>query len=76
MFDANIDKFDVIPIWIWLLGLPWELWNWNSFRDIRHALGAFIDANMTFAQTGIMYVERILVSLNIKIDIREELNFI
>ena len=58
-------KFDVILVWVKIPRIPWEVWNWDSFRYIGNVLGEFIDVDMTFTLTKRMSVVRILVSFNI-----------
>ena len=74
LFDADTERLDTIPVWVRLLGLPWELWNPESLSDIGNALGTFIEVDLSYQQTKIKKVARILVSLNIRTSLREYLN--
>lgn len=76
MFDVEWERIDVIPVSVRIPGAPWEFWNWESLRDIGNVLGLFIDADMSFTHTKSMTVARILVSLNIRTGLREDLNSI
>ena len=51
LFDADTEKMDIIPVWVQLLGFPWEFWNPTSLRDIAKALGTFIEAYLSFLKT-------------------------
>jgi hypothetical protein len=63
--DASIEWLDSIPIWVCFLDLLPHLWFVKCFHAIKNMLGNFMDANMSFLESGEMLVARILVSLNI-----------
>ena len=76
LFDADTERMDIIPVWVQLLGFPWEFWNPTSLRDIAKALGTFIEAYLSFLQIKCRTVERILVSLIIRTSLRDHINMI
>ena len=73
-FNVDTKRLDTIPVWVRLPGLPWELWNLDSLGDIGNALGTFIEVDISYQQTKIRKVARILVLLNIITSLREYLN--
>jgi hypothetical protein len=73
-FDASSERLDIIPIWVYLLGLPPHLWTERCFKALRNFLGDYISADMSFLFSGNMTIARILVSLNIKEGLREFIN--
>jgi hypothetical protein len=65
-FDAKQERVDVVPIWVRLSGLPMQYWNSVCFVAIGNKLGNYIEADMSFEETGLMSVARILVRLDIR----------
>ena len=53
-----------------------EFWNQASLGDIGRVLGSYIEANLSFQQTRIRKVARILVSLNIRTNLWDDINLI
>ena len=76
LFDADSESLDTILVWVRLSGLPWEFWNHSSLWDLGNALGVFLEADLSFLKTRRRTVARILVSLNIRTDLREHINLI
>jgi hypothetical protein len=76
LFDSSMERMDVAPIWVWLLGLPMEFWTKKSFSEFGNFLGTYLDADMSFLESREMAVARILVSLNIREGLIEELELI
>ena len=76
LFHADTQRIDTIPVWVRLLGLPWEFWNPASLDDIGWALGTFIEAGLSYQQTRIRKVARILVSLNIRTSCQDHISLI
>jgi hypothetical protein len=75
-FDANRERTNVLPIWVHLTGLQVEFRTKVSFFDLGNALGTFMDANTSFITSGKQSVAQILVSLNIRGGLAEELELI
>ena len=48
LFDAKIEQLDTILIWVYLPGLPLELWNLAYLSEIGNELGIFIEADLSF----------------------------
>ena len=76
LFDADTERLDTIPVWVRLLGLPWEFWNPASLDDIGRALGSFIEENLSCQKTRVWKVARILVTLNIGTSLLDHINLI
>jgi hypothetical protein len=72
-FDAKKERVDEEPIWVRLSGLPMQFWNSARFVVIGNMLGSYIEADMSFEDTGLMSVARILVRLNLRPGLLQEL---
>jgi hypothetical protein len=48
-------------IWVKLLGLPFEYWLYEVFKAIGNKLGIFYKDDMEFVDSGIMFIEKIIV---------------
>jgi hypothetical protein len=57
-----------------LSGLPTELWTKEGFRLLGNTMGTFLGIDMSFLETKKMSVARILVFLNIRKGLAEEIN--
>jgi hypothetical protein len=74
LFDASHERIDELPIWVHLPGLPVELWTPKGFEYLGNALGRYMDVDMSFkSSTGKMSMAHILVSLNIRKGLAEEI---
>jgi len=73
LFDASKERLNVMSIWVRLLGLPPELWTELSFKELGNALGTFMDTYMSFREIGKMSMARILVALDVRDKLAEEL---
>ena len=76
LFYAETEQLDTILVWVRLPGLPLEFWNPTYLSEIEDELGTFIEADLSFQQTKIKKVVRILVSLNIRTSLPEAFNFL
>jgi hypothetical protein len=65
---------DKISVWVRLPALPFHLWTFEHFKSIENYIGDFLDADMTFEETKQRKVERILVNLNIREGLGEEVD--
>jgi hypothetical protein len=74
LFDANKERMDIIPVWVRLPTLPLHFWSFEHFKLIGNYLGDFLDADMTFEETKQRKVARVLVNLNIREGLGEEVD--
>lgn len=74
MFDVSKGKVEWKLIWVWLPWLPLHFWNFERFMMIGNYLGKFLEAYMSFEDTGCMPVARILVNLDVRLGYLEEMN--
>jgi hypothetical protein len=72
-FDAKWERVDVVPVWVRLSGLPMQYWNPVHFSAIGNKLGEFIEADLSFEDTGLMSVARILVRLDLRLGLLKEM---
>jgi len=66
MFDASIERVDIIPIWVRMPALPLQYWNEFHLRGIGNMLGTVMDVDLSFLKTHVKQVARVLVSINIR----------
>jgi hypothetical protein len=71
-FDAKKERVDEEPIWVRLSGLPMQYWNFVRFATIENKMGSFIEADMSFEESGHMSVARILVRLDLRSSLLQE----
>jgi hypothetical protein len=76
MFDASKEKVDKLPLWVRLSGLPSKFWDIQSFREMGNVLGLYLAANMSFESTDQRYVARILVLIDIREGLAEDVKFV
>jgi hypothetical protein len=72
-FDAKRERVDEEPIWVRLPGFPMQYWNTHRFAAIGNLLGSFLEADMSFEETGLMTVARILVKIDLKKGLLQEI---
>lgn len=73
LFDARREKIEYESIWVRILGLPMQFWSMERFRAIGNYLGHFINVDMSFKVLGLMKVTQILVNLDVRASILEEM---
>jgi hypothetical protein len=64
-FYVERERVDVLPIWVWLLGLSLEFWNENCFKVLGNLLGTYLDVDWSYKETGAHSMAQILVSINL-----------
>jgi hypothetical protein len=65
-FDVSHEKMDSIPIWVHFPGLSLKFWFVKCFQAIGNFLGDYISVDLSFKETGVMFLAHILVSLNVR----------
>jgi len=76
MFDASRERVDESPIWVRLPALPLHYWEPFHFRNIGNILGSFLEADLSYLETFDQRVARILVSINLREGLAEQMNLI
>jgi hypothetical protein len=74
LFDASRERMDKILVWVRLSVLPLQFWTLEHFKAIGNFLGDFLEADMTFEETKQRKVARILVCLNVREGLGEEVD--
>lgn len=76
MFDASRERVDTIPIWVRLPVLPLHFWSELHLRRIGNILGTFLEADLSFLESHVKQVARILVNINIREGLSETINLV
>lgn len=74
LFNTSCETLYVVSKWVWLPGLPSNMWNEKSFKDLENSLGVYLKANYSFKETRDISMARILVSLDLQNDLHETIN--
>ena len=73
LFDPRIERYDSIPIWVKLPNLPFKFWSVEFFRMLGNTLGTFLEADVSFLETGICCLGKILVLLDLRNGLAEDI---
>ena len=73
LFDPRIERYDTIPIWVKLPNLPFEFWSVDFFKILGNTIGTFLEADVSFLETGICCLGKILVLLDIRNGLAEDI---
>ena len=73
-FDASRERVDVVPIWVRLPALPRQYWTEEHLSSIGNILGTFLEADLSFKVMKLRRVARILVNLNVREGLYEEIH--
>jgi len=76
LFDASRERVEESPIWVRLPALPLHYWEPFHFRNIGNILGTFLEADLSYLETFDKRVARILVSINLREGLAEQINLI
>ena len=63
--DLTNERYDSMPIWVKLPNLPFELWSLDFFKLIGSTLGTFLEADLSFLESKVCYLGRVLVLLDL-----------
>jgi hypothetical protein len=74
LFDASREKLDKILVSVQLLALPLHFRTLDYFKAIGNVLGDFLEADLSFAKTKQRKIARILVNLNVREGLGEEID--
>jgi hypothetical protein len=61
-------------VWVRLPALPLQFWTLDYFKAIGNFLGEFLEADLSFEETKQRKVARILVNLNVREGLGEEID--
>ena len=73
LFDPCIERYDSIPIWVKLPNLPFEFWSVEFFRMLGNTLGTFLEVDVSFLETHICSLGKILVLLDMRNGLAEDI---
>ena len=73
LFDPRFERYDSIPIWVKLPNLPFEFWSVDFFKMIGKALGIFLEADLSFLETSICCLGKVLVLLDMRNGLAEDI---
>ena len=62
-----------MPIWVKLPNLPFEFWSVDFFRMIGNALGTFLEADLSFLDSGVCCLGKVLVILGVRNGLAEDI---
>lgn len=73
MFNASRERLDIVPFWVRLPGIPLHYWSERHFRGIGNILGTYLEGDYSSHYTKQKKVARILVSLNVREGLVEDM---
>jgi hypothetical protein len=73
LFDPSSNQMDVALLWVRLPPLLLELWTPEGFHIIGNAIGTFMEADMSFLSGDEMTMARILVMVDMRGGLVEEM---
>jgi len=73
LFDASRERVDVSPVWVRMPALPLHYWDPYHFKKIGNILGTFLEADMSYLETLVQRVARILVNINLREGLAERI---
>jgi hypothetical protein len=74
MFGSNRERMDKIPVWVRIPTFSLQLWTLEYFKNIGNFHGDFLDADMSFEAIKKNKVARILVCINVREGLGEEVD--
>lgn len=74
LFDPNKENARAGPIWMRLPGLPIQLWNETTFRNIGDDFGHYLDHDRSYLTTRNRAVARILIFLDTRDGLHDTYN--
>jgi len=72
-FDAKKEMVECEPIWVRLPGFPIQYWNESIVSMVGNRLGKYLEVEISFKQAGIKTVAKILVSLDLRKGLGEDI---
>ena len=68
-----MERYDLLPIWVKLLNLRFEFWSAEFFKLIGNTLGTFLEADLSFLDTGVCCLGKVLVLLDLRNGLAEDI---
>ena len=66
LFNPKTERYDLLPIWVKLPNLPFELWSVDFFRLVGNTLGVHLQTDLSFLKTGVCCMGKVLVLLDLR----------
>ena len=73
LFEPRIERYDSIPIWVKLPNFPFEFWSVEFFRMLGNTLGTFLEVDVSFLETGMCCLGKIMVLLDLRNGLAEDI---
>ena len=61
-----MERYDLLPIRVKLSNLPFEFWSVEFFKMIGNTLGTYLEADLSFLDTGVCCLGKVLVLLDLR----------
>jgi len=74
LFDASRERVDIIPIWVRLPAFPLQYWEEKYFKAVGNMIGEYLEADKSYIETKKKKIARILVNINVRDGLGEELD--
>jgi hypothetical protein len=74
LFDPSGEKMDKISVWVHFPALSLHFWSLEHFKEIGNFLVDFLEVDMTFEERKQRKMARILLNLNVREGIGEEID--
>ena len=73
VFDSHIERYDIMPIWVKLPNLPFEYWSLDFFKLVGNTLGTFVEAGLSFLESGVCCLGKVLVLIDLHKGLAEDI---
>ena len=73
LFDPRIKRYDSMSIWVQMPNLLFKFWSVVFFRLIGNALGTFLEADLSFLDSGVCCLGKVLVLLDVRNGLAEDI---
>ena len=73
-FDVSGERVDEVPIWVRLPGSPRQYWSEEHFICISNILGTFLEVDLSYKIMKLHRVAWILVNINVREGLFEEIH--
>ena len=66
LFNPRCERYDLLPNWVKLPKLPFEFWSVDFFKLVGNTLGSHLETDLSFLDTGVCCLGRVLVLLDLR----------